>query len=292
LIYPKISIVTPSFNQGQYLEETILSVLNQNYPNLEYILIDGGSTDNSVDLIKKYEHKLSYWVSEKDEGVYHAIQKGFERSTGDIMGWLNSDDMLHRNSLFAVAELLNIDGVEWIQGLPTSFDEYGRTVGVSAFKQWSRMSYLLHDYEWIQQESTYWKRSLWEKSGGSMSFDYKYAGDLELWNRFFNYSKLYSAPCLIGGFRLRKSGQLSQTNISQYLEEVKLILANNSISDEEKGKIYKINKLNKTLNFLIKTRLCNIPIITGKIYNRKEKLYDFPTRFQFIRGSQSFQLNK
>ena len=96
-MFPKISIVTPSFNQGEYLEETILSVIGQNYPNLEYIIIDGGSKDNSVEIIKKYEKYLTYWVSENDEGQSDAINKGFKIATGDIFGWLNSDDLFMPN---------------------------------------------------------------------------------------------------------------------------------------------------------------------------------------------------
>jgi len=101
---PKISIVIPSFNQGKYLEETLLSVIGQNYPNLQLIIIDGGSTDNSLSIIKRYQHQIDYWISEKDKGQSHAINKGLEKADGELTSFLNSDDLLMPNALFEVAQ--------------------------------------------------------------------------------------------------------------------------------------------------------------------------------------------
>ena len=121
---PKISIVTPSFNQGKYIEQTILSVLNQNYPNLEYIIMDGGSTDETVAIIKKYESRITYWESEKDRGQTDAINKGFTKCTGDIFNWINSDDYYEACALLAIGNLFKdnpaanvVCGKEW------SFDD-------------------------------------------------------------------------------------------------------------------------------------------------------------------------
>jgi glycosyltransferase involved in cell wall biosynthesis len=107
--YPKISIIVPSFNQGQFIEDTILSIINQDYKQVEIIIIDGGSTDNSVELIKKYESHLNYWVSEKDSGQSEAINKGFEKASGDIITWLNSDDCYEPNALQKVAAAFSSD---------------------------------------------------------------------------------------------------------------------------------------------------------------------------------------
>ncbi len=115
--WPKISIVTPSFNQGQYLEETIRSVLLQNYPNMEYIVIDGGSTDNSVEILRKYEPWLAYWVSESDKGQTHAINKGLTRATGQIIAYINSDDIYLPEALFRAVMLFSANPeINWVVG--------------------------------------------------------------------------------------------------------------------------------------------------------------------------------
>lgn len=115
--WPKISIVTVSYNMVNYIEDTILSVISQQYPNLEYIVIDGGSKDGTVDIIKKYEEWITYWISEPDNGMYDAIQKGFSKATGEIMAYINSDDKFHYNALFTAAAIFSSEeDVEWILG--------------------------------------------------------------------------------------------------------------------------------------------------------------------------------
>jgi len=131
--YPKISIITPSFNHGEFIEDTITSVLSQEYPNLEYIIIDGGSTDQTLKIIEKYQDKIDFWVSERDRGQSHAINKGFYRATGEIINWLNSDDMLVPNALFEIAkafqkspDILMLSALGWSllpNGEKTLFDK-------------------------------------------------------------------------------------------------------------------------------------------------------------------------
>ena len=124
---PRISVITPSYNQGEYLEATLRSVLDQDYEELEYVVIDGGSTDGSVQIIERYASRLAYWVSEPDRGHAHALNKGFERATGDILCWINSSDMYYPWTLRTVAEVFTqLPGVEWITGVASWFDVGGR----------------------------------------------------------------------------------------------------------------------------------------------------------------------
>lgn len=231
---PRISIITPSYNQGKFLEQTILSVLNQNYPNLEYIVIDGGSSDNSVEIIKKYENYLTYWVSEKDKGMYDALNKGFSKSTGNILTWINSDDLLANHVLFTIQEVFEeYSQIEWVTGQNAYIDEKGRNVGVAGSKKWSKLDYLLRRFRWIQQEGTFWRRSLWEKAGSYINTNYKLASDLELWSRFFNVAELYSIEAVTGYFRMRSQNQKTQEQMECYLEEAECIIKNMPKTSED-----------------------------------------------------------
>jgi glycosyltransferase involved in cell wall biosynthesis len=164
-LFPGISVITPSFNQGDFLEQTILSVLNQDYPNLEYIIIDGGSTDQSTEIIKKYEKYLAYWVSERDNGQSDAINKGFRRSTGAILAWLNSDDLYLPGALRRIGRLFIADpAADVLFGDIHIADRYGeidRTMKEVRFSP----NALLYGAMNINQQAMFWRRRAWETSG-------------------------------------------------------------------------------------------------------------------------------
>ena len=284
--HPKISIVTPSYNQAPYLEATIRSILDQGYPNLEYIIIDGGSTDGSVEIIKKYEKQLTYWESQSDKGMYDALQKGFEKSTGEIMGWLNSDDLLHPKSLFVLADIFSNNAkVNWVQGYPTVFDESGRVVHTRSHK-FSKYSFYLKEYleddSFIQQESTYWRRELWQKAGSYVSQEYKLAADFELWLRFFRYETLFTSEAPIGAFRIRRSNQKSLEAIKEYIAEVNQSIKNEKLSPKEKQKLQFLNIYEKYF--------INIPWIGKMKYLRRiqKNIYQYPSRLIFDRQTYKF----
>jgi hypothetical protein len=219
--WPRIALVTPVLNSAKYLDQTIQSVLAQQYPNLDYFIVDGGSTDGSVNIIRSYEGRISGWISEPDRGMYDALNKGFARTCGEIMGWISATDMLHLGGLLSIGAIFReLQEVEWVTGRPTRFNEDGMTISVDAVPHWSRARFLAGFNRYIQQESTFWRRSLWDKAGGQLDSSLRMAGDFELWIRFFRHARLYSADVLIGGFRVHEASMgLRQLNECHRLQD-------------------------------------------------------------------------
>lgn len=199
-VLPKISVITPSYNQGRFLEETIQSVMEQNYPNLEYIIIDGGSSDSSVEIIKSYADKLTYWVSEPDRGQSHALNKGFSKASGEIMCWINSDDLLAPGSLRTIGDFFSKRrDVVWCTGGSRYIDDdsiYEKEVTSGNMKvapgdtlaQW--LTHMQTNLGIILQSSTFWRRGVWVtlhplREDLNFSFDFEF---------FYRVRKQFGAP--------------------------------------------------------------------------------------------------
>ena len=276
-----ISIVTPSFNQVEWVERTMQSVLNQPVDGIEYVVVDGMSVDGTIDVLERYRSRLTKLVIEPDSGMYEAINKGFAMTTGNLMGWINSDDMLHPHALQTVLRIFSdLPEVEWITGCRSVFDELDCCVATEPAAAWSHAKVLCGDYKWIQQESTFWRRSLYERAGGYISTQYRLAGDFELWCRFFAHAPLYSTDALLGGFRVRRAGQASLEGLGAYEAEVNVLLAATERGPDLAAAVsaYQHNQHTGLVNKLKRK-------ILGQ-----SKAAVFPPRIYFDRHEQRFKL--
>jgi glycosyltransferase involved in cell wall biosynthesis len=209
-------LVTAVYNGEEYLDATIRSILGQGYPNLEYIVVNDGSTDATAEIIRQYEGQISEWIEQPNQGLYAALNAGFARCSGEIMGWLNASDMLHTNGLLVVGSVFrDLAAAEWITGHPTEFSPRGMPLGVQRLPRWSRSRFLAGANKYIQQESTFWRRTLWERAGAALSTEFRVEGDFELWARFFRFARLHTVDALIGGYRAH-AGALTSSNMERY----------------------------------------------------------------------------
>jgi glycosyltransferase involved in cell wall biosynthesis len=203
---PLVSIVTPSFNQARYLESTIRSVLEQDYPNIEYIIVDGGSTDGSVEIIRRFSDRLAWWVSEKDRGQTDAINKGFARAKGVILAWLNSDDTYVGNAVKeAVALLRDRPEVGLLYGNANFIDENGRVIGRFPAAQ-TNYKRLRRGYVHIPQQAAFWRANLWQRVG-PLDPSFYFAMDYDLWVRLAALAPIQYSPRLWANFRLHTAGK-------------------------------------------------------------------------------------
>ena len=227
---PKVTIVTPSYNQAEFLEETILSVLNQTYPNIEYIIVDGGSTDGSVEIIKKYEDRLAWWVSEPDNGQSDAINKGFSHATGEIYNWLNSDDILYAESVsVAVHFMQKYPEYELVYGDRVVIDNHGRIIDVfepvGVSRRMARFALR------IPQETTFFTSRIWHKVGG-LNEALHFVMDSDLWYRFLEETPFFHIPVFMGAYRNHEESKsvygLGKEKTDRAMEEIMYLRKNYS----------------------------------------------------------------
>lgn len=261
LPFPKISIVTASYNQGRFIEETIQSVLNQNYPNLEYIIIDGGSTDHSVDVIKKHQQHFKYWVSEKDRGQANAINKGLQLCTGEIFNWLNSDDYLEPGALHKIAAAFADEQVQMVAGKVRNFSITEEEI--IANKQLSAKGLMCWEpgVKFIQP-GVWIRRELIDKCGG-IDEQFHFAFDWDLYIRYlYCFPNVKELADLLVHFRLHENSKTQTLREQFIIEERKIIEKIYTLETFPQIKdvcLYKIQKTNWT-TFLSELSQSNMPL--------------------------------
>lgn len=259
--FPKISVVTPSFNQGPFIEATILSVIEQAYPNLEFIVIDGGSTDNTIEILKKYDKHIHFWVSEKDKGQSHAINKGFQKCSGEIVCWLNSDDLFEPGSLFKVAEAFMSSKAEVVVGRCAMFSDISGKELLLDSGQVSFYSLLRfwRNHFCPPQPSIFFKQVLLERVG-FLNEELHYGMDLDLWLRMAYNSRFHSIPEVLARYRVHDQSKTgSENGFGKFQTEWIRIIQKN----------FKKLPLHKKIRFHIEMRIATL---TKKVLTEEEPL--------------------
>jgi glycosyltransferase involved in cell wall biosynthesis len=203
---PLVSILTPSYNQGRFLEETIQSVLSQDYPNLEYIIVDGCSADGSVEIIQRYASQLAWWVSKPDQGQTDAINKGFAHARGEVFAWLNSDDTYQPGAITQAIEFLQVHPqAAMVYGDANLIDEQGKVIGRFPARQ-TNLKKMLRGSVHIPQQTTFFWAHMWRQVG-PLDPSFQFAMDYDLWVRLAKLAPLVYTPSLWANFRLHGEGK-------------------------------------------------------------------------------------
>lgn len=222
-VLPRVTIVVPSFNQGRFIGATLQSIIDQRYPNLELIVVDGGSTDNTPSVIKQYEAHLAWWVSEPDSGQTAAINKGFMRSTGEIMAWINSDDLVASGALHQVADyFVKHPETQAVYGDRILINEEGLEIGRWILPRHS--SRVLQWDDFVPQETLYWTRNAWDLIGGRLDETFSFVMD---WDFLLRLSAkridIHHLPVFLGLFRIHHQQKTSIQMSSIGQQEIRII---------------------------------------------------------------------
>lgn len=270
---PTISIVTPSFNQGDYVEWTVRSVFEQRYPKIEYIFMDGGSTDNTLDRIKPYRHLFSHFISAPDSGQSAAIADGFKHSTGEIMAYLNSDDVLLPGALnFVVAYFRDNPKVDFIYGHRCIVNELNVVIGHWILPVHS--NFMMRRWDLIPQESCFWRRKLFEEKG-SVDPSFRFAMDYDLFVRFMSGGKIVRVNRFLAAFRVHQHAKTSTQMTTIGHQEVKRV--------QEKYNIRLLPLMGELFSLFVQLRSaiwlrrqgCFPGLIPGRFFNLDE-IWGYP----------------
>jgi len=242
----RFAIVTPSFNRTKYLDDTIRSVVTQqgNF-EIDYLIQDGGSNNDVIDILKHWENEIKtnrfipqcrrlkfQWECVKDNGMYDAINRGFAKISGNVMAWINSDDMYHSYAFETIVNILSqYEDVHWITGIPNSYNEHGSKAGMDLFpaaysrdfisRGYYNAKFLRYGFNWVQQESTFWRSDLWRKVGGRLDEEKTFAADFYLWKDFAKHTDLVKVYSLLGGYRCH--GEQLTSDPNNYSKELDLV---------------------------------------------------------------------
>ena len=244
---PSITIVTPSYNQEEYLEEALISVIKQDYPNLEYFVMDGGSTDGSVKLFEKYSDNITSWVSEKDDGQSDALHRGFEKGTGEILGWINSDDALFPGALKAVGEFFAANPeTDMLLGGIAYADVSGHITKCYTYPVPSKL-FAQNGCVAFGQQSMFFRRDMYQKIGG-LKLDYHYLMDKDFVYRFiFNNAKIKTTRTMLGIFRWHEDMK-SINRTGRKADEIGFLEEEYGYNTKKEWYTGKLFKIKQTLN--------------------------------------------
>jgi glycosyltransferase involved in cell wall biosynthesis len=258
LAWPRLSIVTPSYNQAQFLEETIRSVLLQGYPNLEYIVIDGGSTDGSLEILRKYEKWLSYWVSEPDLGQTYALEKGFRRAIGEIVAWINSDDSYLPGALGEyVLELARQPELVMVYGDCQRVDEAGKRINTWVSRQTSVADLLLNGNQ-IPQQAAFMRAAALTAVGG-VERELHYVMDYTLWLRLGLAGRILYRPGLVANFRKHPTSKGTTAGYAFIQEELNWLPGwaglDKTLNEEERAEMFRRKQVTAALYAVLEDKV-------------------------------------